>query len=282
MSIFFTKTAIGHSHIAAGTCCQDYSAGYRDEERTVVTACDGHGGKVYIRSHLGAKFASDAAIDVLRSLEKTAFYKNKKETVAEGLRLNILCRWNALVESHMAKKPIRASEYAKLNQTEAQSLKKNPFKAYGSTLNAAMILGNKLITVALGDGGCFLLKGGSCVLPFPEDEDEPVANITYSLCQDEAYSHLQVAIHELSDYDGAIVCTDGMLNPYANLENFSRSLVLPTMANLLRGEGGKLAEFVTEMGAKLGNGDDVSLGILIKDNLSKRRILTNPFQNAKI
>ena len=270
MSVFFTKTAIGYSHIAAGSCCQDHSASYSDGERTVVTACDGHGGKVYIRSHLGAKFASDAAIDVLRGLERTAFYKNKKETVAEGLRLNILCRWNSLVEAHMAKKPIRTVEVADLSPSELQSLRKNPFKAYGTTLNAAMIMGNKLITVALGDGGCFLVKGGACISPFPEDDDEPVANITYSLCQDEAFSHLQVAIHELSGYDGAVVCTDGMLNPYQNLENFSASLIKPAMINLQNGKQQSLDAFVTDMGLKLGSGDDVSLGIVMRDRISSR------------
>ena len=53
MSIFFTKTETGYAHTNAGKRCQDFSASYSDEERTIVTACDGHGGNVYIRSHLG-------------------------------------------------------------------------------------------------------------------------------------------------------------------------------------------------------------------------------------
>ena len=78
MSIFFTKTSIGYSHVTTNKRSQDFSASYNDEERTIVTACDGHGGNVYIHSHLGAKFASDAVIDVLRDLERTAFYRNKR------------------------------------------------------------------------------------------------------------------------------------------------------------------------------------------------------------
>ena len=92
MSIFFTKTSIGYYHVTANKRCQDFSASYSDEERTIVTACDGHGGNVYIRSHLGSKFASNAVIDVLREIEKTAFHKAKKEAVIENIRLNILCR----------------------------------------------------------------------------------------------------------------------------------------------------------------------------------------------
>ena len=270
MSIFFTKTEIGYSHISTGKRCQDFSASYNDEERTIVTACDGHGGNVYIRSHLGSKFASNAVIDVFREIERTAFYKAKKEAVIESIRLNILCRWNALVEGHLAKNPIRMSEVAELTEAEILSLRKNPIKAYGTTLNAAMILGTKLICVSIGDGGCFLVKGGVITPAFAEDEDEPVANITYSLCQDDAFSHLSVAVHELSAYDGAVVCTDGMINPYQNLSNFSAGLITPAIMNLYLGKFDQLAAFVGEVGTKLGTGDDVSLGILVKGKVSIR------------
>ena len=270
MSIFFTKTEIGHSHINTGKRCQDFSASYNDEERTIVTACDGHGGNVYVRSHLGSKFASNAVIDVLREIERTAFYKTKKEAVIENIRLNILCRWNSLVEGHLAKNPIRMSEVSELAEAEILSLRKNPIKAYGTTLNAAMILGTKLICVSIGDGGCFLVKSGIVTPAFTEDEDEPVANITYSLCQDDAFSHLQVSVHELSAYDGAVVCTDGMINPYQNLSNFSTGLIAPAIATLSVGKNKSLEAFVSEVGTKLGTGDDVSLGIVVKDKLPLR------------
>ena len=270
MSIFFTKTETGYSHTGNGKRCQDFSASYNDEERTIVTACDGHGGNVYIRSHLGAKFASTAVIDVLREIERSAFYKAKKEAVIENIRLNVLCRWNALVEGHLTKNPIRTSEVSELTEAEILSLRKNPIKAYGTTLNAAMILGTKLICVSIGDGGCFLVKSGVVIPAFAEDEDEPVANITYSLCQDDAFSHLLVSVHELSAYDGAVVCTDGMINPYQNLSNFSTGLIAPAIMNLYLGKFEQLSAFVSEVGTKLGTGDDVSLGILVKGKVSIR------------
>lgn len=270
MSIFFTKTEVGYSHINTGKRCQDFSASYSDEERTIVTACDGHGGNVYIRSHLGSKFASNAVIDVLREIERTAFYKAKKEAVIENIRINILCRWNSLVEGHLSKNPIRMSEVTELTEAEVLSLRKNPIKAYGTTLNSAMILGTKIICVSIGDGGCFLVKGGVVTPAFAEDEDEPVANITYSLCQDDAFSHLLVSVHELSAYDGAVVCTDGMINPYQNLSNFSTGLIAPAIATLSVGKNKSLEAFVSEVGTKLGTGDDVSLGIVVKDKLPSR------------
>ena len=270
MSIFFTKTGIGYSHITSGKRCQDFSASYNDEERTIVTACDGHGGNVYIRSHLGAKFASNAAIDVLREVERAALYKDKKDAVSENIRLNILCRWNALVEGHLEKNPIRPSEVSGLSESEALSLRKNPIKAYGTTLGAAMMFGTKLVCASIGDGGCFLVKGGVVTSAFAEDEDEPVANITYSLCQDDAFSHLAVAVHDLTSCDAAVVCTDGMINPYQNLSNFGSALVIPAIASMRAGDMKYLEGFVTEVGVRLGIGDDVSLGIVAKDKLSSR------------
>jgi hypothetical protein len=133
-----------------------------------------------------------------------------------------------------------------------------------------MIMGGKIITVSLGDGGCFLVKRGQCISPFPEDEDEPVANITYSLCQDDAFSHLLVTVHETASYEGAVVCTDGMINPYQNLSNFSTGLIAPAIMNLYLGKFEQLSAFVSQVGTKLGTGDDVSLGILVKGKVSIR------------
>ena len=270
MIAYFTKTSIGYSHIKENKCCQDYSACYHDEERTIITACDGHGGDLYVRSHLGSKFASEAVIKVLKELERGDFYKYSRKDIRNNLRLKILCEWNAMVERDLSRKYITKREVAHLNEDRFFRVKQNPEKAYGTTLNAAMILGTKLICVSIGDGGCFLVKSGQCISPFPEDDDEPVANITYSLCQDDAFSHLQVSVHELSAYDGAVVCTDGMINPYQNLSNFSTGLIAPAIMNLYLGKFEQLSAFVSEVGTKLGTGDDVSLGILVKGKVSIR------------
>lgn len=66
MEVFFNKTSIGYKHIKEGKPCQDYSDCYKNDECTILTACDGHGGALYIRSDRGAKFASAAAIKVLK------------------------------------------------------------------------------------------------------------------------------------------------------------------------------------------------------------------------
>ena len=269
MITHFTKTNIGYSHIKENKPCQDYSASYHDEERTIVTACDGHGGKTYIRSNVGSRYASNAIISVLQGVDKSIFYRYTRQEICDKLRLQILCEWNALVERHLGEKGFCKRELASLSDAEIFKLKQNPARAYGTTLQGAMIFGNKLICVSLGDGGFFLVRKGEIYTAFEEDEDT-VANLTYSMCQEDAYDHLNVKIFDFSDLDGVLICTDGMVNPYQNLRNFQEKFVKPICIKLQEGRQAEMDEFVTLVGEKIGIGDDVSLAIAMKTGISLR------------
>ena len=261
--IYFTKTSIGYSHLNCGKLCQDFSATYHDDDRTVITACDGHGGNIYVRSHKGSQFASDAIMHVFTRLKSNVFSKLTCEEVAQKLRLNILCEWNALVEKDVVAHPFDESELATLSDEERFRLKSNGVKAYGSTLNGAMVLGDKLVCVNLGDGGVFLLNKGAIAAAFDEEDEEPVANVTFSLCQEDAYKHIKVGIFDVNTIDGVLICTDGLVNPYQNVSNFNQSFVQPVRALANRGRLDKIEQFVVKFGAEIGIGDDVSLGLMI-------------------
>ena len=260
---YFSKSTAGFSHTKLGKPCQDFSASYRDEEKIVVTACDGHGGNMYVRSGLGSKFASDAVMRVFSTLDETLFLRYTKEELIEKLRLNILCEWNALVENDIFSSPIRKKEFRRLSEQDKISLKADAIKAYGTTLNGAAAIGGKLVCVSLGDGGVFLIQDGAATPAF-EDDDEPVANITHSMCQEDAYNHLKAEIFDFNDFDGVFLCTDGLLNPYGSLSNFSDSLVMPTVKKCREGKMPEIAEFVNRLGAEIGTGDDVSLSFILK------------------
>jgi serine/threonine protein phosphatase PrpC len=190
--------------------------------------------------------------------------------IEENLRLNILCRWNDLVSSDLALRPLRRRELLALSATQAKELRQSPHRAYGSTLTAVCLLGQRLICVQLGDGGCFLLKDGA-MLPAFSDEEEPVANLTYSLCNEDAFDHLHVKIFDFRHLDGVLLCTDGVLSPYQSFENFNRSFVRPTVRSLLDGESREVRDFVQLLGRERGCGDDVSLSVLVKHTANRRR-----------
>ena len=266
---YFAKSATGYSHLKNGTRCQDFSCCYHDNERTIVSACDGHGGAVYVRSHLGSKFATKAVLKVLCGIEKNMFYKYTRQEIQEYIKLGILCEWNDLVEKDLASRRLLKKEIAHLDDKQIEGIKNNPVKMYGTTLGASMYLGNKLVCVSLGDGGVFVMSKGNMFLPF-EDEDEPVANYTYSLCQDDAYQHINVAVFDAYNADGVIVCTDGLVNPYQSVSNFHQSFAKPLVLSLRQDKIDQVDSFVEEMAQKTGFGDDVSLAVMIKQNCSMR------------
>lgn len=267
---YYSKTAIGYSHVIANKICQDFSACYHDDERTIVTACDGHGGNVYIRSDMGSRFASDAIINVFKRVDRGIFYRANREEIEKKIRLEILCEWNSLVERHLTKKPILKKETDGLDQDKIFRLKTEPQTAYGTTLNGAMMFGNKLICASLGDGGCFVFRRGIVQPVFVEDEDENVANLTYSMCQSDAFERLFVKIVDLSAVDGIIVFTDGLINPYRSVSNFVNSFAKPVIAKVASGCTEEVDEFIANMGGKIGIGDDVSMGIIIKSEVKSK------------
>ena len=268
---YYNKTSIGYSHLREKRVCQDYSCSYQDEERTIVTTCDGHGGRIYFRSHLGSKFASDAIVKVFRGFNDRALDKLNKDDIIGKLKLEILCEWNAMVEKDISRRSFSDGETNMLDEDELFRLRLSPALAYGTTLSGIMAYRGRLYCVSLGDGGMFGIKEGKIEPVFPESDDDPVANITYSMCAEDAYDHLNVEILGLEDLDGAVICSDGTINPYRNLENFNDSFVSPVIGYLNEGNSRAVDEFMEKLGAEIGIGDDVSLGLLLKDVNGRKR-----------
>ena len=270
MTEHFNITSIGYSHVKSGKICQDYSSSYADGERTVITACDGHGGAAYIRSHKGSKFASIAALRSMMDAESLSFRKYTAKEIEHNLKLNILCEWNRLVQEDILEHPLRKNEYASLSVAQIESIKQNPVKAYGTTLGGAMLYGNRLICVGIGDGGCFLLKNGEIISAFVEDEDEPVANVTYSLCGEKAFEHMKARIFDMKSFDGVLICTDGVLAPYQSIENFKNCFVHPVVRRIIDGKTSEVKDFICDLGLRSGIGDDVSLSMILKDTAQSK------------
>ena len=124
--------------------------------------------------------------------------------------------------------------------------------------------------VQLGDGGCFLLRNGEMLAAFRESEDEPVANVTYSLCGEDAFEHMHASIFDMNRLDGVLLCTDGVTAPYQSTENFKRSFMRPSVRRVLEGKENEVKRFVQELGIRSGVGDDVSLAMILKDHTRAR------------
>ena len=265
--IYFTRSARGYSHIDCGTVCQDFSANYHDDERTIITCCDGHGGSMYFRSERGSKFASNALINVLKSVELSQLKLLSNPDFIEKIRLQILCDWNAQVETDLAKHPFTEAELSRFDEDRQFTLKLRPEVAYGTTLNAAMIIDKYIVCVRLGDGGVFLLSKGMGIQAFVDDENN-VANITSSICQEKAHDYLDIAVFKLRPYDGVVICTDGLLAPYQSYANFQNCFIKPVWRKFSKGnKTNDIVRFINSLAKKKGIGDDVSVGVILKKGL---------------
>ena len=265
----FSKSSIGFSHIKEKCQCQDFSAVYKDPERTIITCCDGHGGKKYIRSHIGSHMASNAIINVFNSIHPS-FFRLKNEEIENKIKLSILCEWNKLVEEQISYKSIKKNELINLDEDEILSLKSNPAIAYGTTLTGALLLGNKLLVVKIGDTECVGIRKGQLIDIF-DSSDDPAANVTYSMCQDDAFFYLKVKVLDFRDLDGIVLCTDGLTSPYQSYDNFKNSFIKPMINKIVETKSlSYIDEFIDEVASQLGVGDDVSLSFILNDNITKK------------
>ena len=264
MYYVFNKTCIGYSHLKNNKVCQDYSASYKDNERMIVTCCDGHGGAQYVRSHIGSKAASEAVMNVFKSIDKSFFFSGKDTELLDKIKLLILCEYNKLIEREVAKKSIRKSELVGLNEDQIDTLRFNPAKAYGTTLSGAMVFNKKIIVVSIGDTETLGIYKGEIIKLF-DNSNDPAGNVTYSMCQEDAYKYLRVAIINVKDLDGVLLCTDGLSNPYQSYDNFNNSFIRPTVRRLLNSKSLVYVDSsVDKVALELGVGDDVSLSFIIK------------------
>ena len=262
----YCKTHIGYSHIRQSKRCQDYSSMYKDNERTIITCCDGHGGNIYIRSHFGSKFAALALYNVLINININQIRKMKETGDFHKLKLSILCEWNRLVEQHLGSYSFKKKELKNLNEEEIEDLINNPVRAYGTTLTGALVIKDLILMIGIGDTECLVSINNKLEKVFLDDQS--VANITTSMCQENVYDSLQVAVYSVETIDGVFLCTDGLTSPYVSYSNLNDSLIQPiieksgTTHSLLF-----LEDFIKTLATKLGNGDDVSLAcVIFKEN----------------
>ena len=264
MYYVLNRTCIGYSHLKNKKPCQDFSSSYQDNERIIITCCDGHGGNQYVRSRIGSRLAGESVNSVFKSLN-SYFFQEEDKVLEDKIRLLILCEYNKLVEREIAARPIRKRELVNLTEEEVDAIRFNPAKAYGTTLSGAIIYKKKLVIVSIGDTEALGIKKGELIKIF-DNSDDPAGNVTYSMCQEDAYKYLRVKIMDENDLDAILLCTDGLSSPYQNYRNFNNSFIKPMMFNLLKTKSmSEISSLVEDIGLHRGVGDDVSLAFIIND-----------------
>ena len=265
MYYVFNQTCIGYKHKQHRKLCQDFSSSYQDNERIIITCCDGHGGAQYVRSHLGSKAASDAVLSVFKSINKSFLFGKNSQEITEKIKLLVLCEYNKLIEKQVTKNRIKENEFKGLKEEEIDAIKFNPAKAYGTTLTGAMIYKNNAYIIGIGDTEVLAFKKGKLIQVF-DNSNDPVGNVTYSMCQEDVFKYLRIAIIPVNKIDGILLCTDGLSSPYQTYQNFHDSFIRPNVRKILISQSfTTLKNKVENIANESGIGDDVSISLILNE-----------------
>ena len=290
----------GESHIASGKVCQDYSYSHVYENgNAIAIVCDGHGGKRYFRSDVGAKIAAKVAeikvngfIDqigktllkstpftqrgtISEQIAKGDFAKsNKADSAFRWLFGSIISEWNTLVTAHAECNPITEPEKVSLEERWIADFegKVNLEKVYGCTLMVYVYTPDYWFAFQIGDGKCFACDDkGNWTEPIPWD-DNCFLNKTTSICDNGAidefrYCYEGDGVHPIA----VILGSDGIDDSFGLLENQANFYAQILKSIVTSGEEATIKEIASDLPqlSKIGSQDDMSLAMIYDEEKLK-------------
>lgn len=291
----------GASHHRLNKVCQDYSFAYAESKNmfSFASVSDGHGGEKYFRSHLGSRFAVEAAYDVANELNlsyrKIAINLKKNFAYKDELIANVVSRiiigWNDKCSNHLSNNPFEQDElFIRLEDKYKQSILNHPssseleneilnLKAYGCTLLAYFSFKDFSFILKLGDGNAVVYnKNGTVMEPVSLMNEDFKFNITSSLSQDSAFRQFKSIFFDLENRPVAIfLSTDGVINSFESTSTYFNFLnEIHDMYTKLKENSSENPKIEMIDGLKYithtGSGDDVSIAFVIEQHDVKEKV----------
>jgi hypothetical protein len=279
----------GASHARSGLPNQDalLLSEPRGGPPVFAAVADGHGSARYVRSHVGARLAVEAAHEVLWQAFVTERPPDATPTILkraaeDDLPRKLMAAWRQKVEQHLAAEPLTAEDLAAVNERGEV--------AYGATVLAVLVTAEFIVYLQLGDGEVLAVDPhGRVTHPLPPDE-RLLGNETTSLCGEEAWRDVRVKLQWLPAQDAApppaliLVATDGYPNSFRDAAGFEK--VGSDLREMIEAQGlgyveQQLAGWLEQVTQK-GSGDDVTLALVRRtehydlDDLRRWRHQTEP------
>lgn len=283
----------GESHIATGKVCQDYSySKVYENGNAIAIVCDGHGGKRYFRSDIGAKIAAEVAERKISAFIEEAGFSLLKDTpftqcvtiseqitnqdfdktsnIERAFRQlfgSIIYEWNAQVLEHANQTPISETEKEGLEERwimEFES-KDNLEKVYGCTLLVCAYTPQFWFAFQIGDGKCFACdENGNWSEPIPWDE-RCFLNKTTSICDSSAIDEFRYCYDGTSNFPIAVILgSDGIDDSFGAEENQANFYVQILKSIAKSGIEATLSEIKSTLPqlSKIGSQDDMSIAMV--------------------
>ncbi len=283
----------GESHIATGKVCQDYSySKVYENGNAIAIVCDGHGGKRYFRSDIGAKIAAEVAERKARAfieevglslLKGTPFTQcvtiseqitnqdfDKTSNIERAFRQlfgSVIYEWNAQVLKHASQTPISETEKEGLEERWVKEFesKDNLEKVYGCTLLGCAYTPWFWFAFQIGDGKCFACdENGNWSEPIPWDE-RCFLNRTTSICDSNAIDEFRYCYDGTGDFPIAVILgSDGIDDSFGTEENQANFYVQILKSLAKSGIEATLSEIESTLPqlSKIGSQDDMSIAMV--------------------
>ena len=280
----------GESHKATDKVCQDYSYSHIDENGlAIAVVCDGHGGKHYFRSDVGARFATEIiannAKEFVNNIDETLFVgqpftqqaaiqteidrqdfrKEKPVDVAfRQLFASIIGQWQQRIEQHAAENPLTDKENTQVEEQYRKEFQEGYKleKIYGCTLMAYVSTPKYWFAFHLGDGK---------MISFDQDAQwkEPVLwddrcflNKTTSICDSDALNEFRYTYQGDGGFPIAVFLgSDGMDDSFGEETNLVNFYVKVAKSLVTNGHDATFADIQDTLPvlSKRGSQDDMSV-----------------------
>lgn len=305
----------GESHIATGKVCQDYSySKVYENGNAIAIVCDGHGGKRYFRSDIGAKIAAEVTEHKVRTfIEEVGLLLLKSEpftqhgTISEQITNqdfdktsnierafrqlfgSIIYEWNAEVLAHATQNPISELEKEGLEDRWIKEFEENINleKVYGCTLIVYAYTPEFWLAFQIGDGKCFACDTeGNWSEPIPWD-DRCFLNKTTSICDSGAIDEFRYCYEGNGQFPIAVILgSDGIDDSFGSEENQANFYVQILKSIAKSGLDATLSEIETTLPqlSKIGSQDDMSIAMIFdfdKVNLTVPKMIDWQIANVK-
>lgn len=272
-------SARGAAHEATSLPNQDAiertaSLGTPDEPLAVAVS-DGHGDRRHFRSARGSQFATRVACTVARKVSERLGVLDGSRAVAEVLRGELVSEivegWRRAVVTDLQEFPLTQGERAITGRDD------DPTIPYGATLLLTIVTERWLSLAQIGDGDAIVVRyDGATSAPVPGDPALDGRHTT-SLCTPHATDLFRIAVIDLNKegIGAVLLATDGFGN--AQIEDSWYQSVGRDVARLVREHGigwvgQHLSNWTARCASSEGSGDDTSVALLLKDDLSRRVI----------
>lgn len=285
----------GESHIATGKVCQDYSySKVYENGNAIAIVCDGHGGKRYFRSDIGAKIAAEVAERKVSAFIEEAGFSLLKDTpftqcvtiseqitnqdfdktsnIERAFRQlfgSIIYEWNAQVLEHASQVTISETEREGLEERWIKEFesKDNLEKVYGCTLLVCAYTPGLWFAFQIGDGKCFACdETGNWSEPIPWDE-RCFLNKTTSICDSCAIDEFRYCYDGTGNFPIAVILgSDGIDDSFGAEENQANFYVQILKSIAKSGIEATLSEIESTLPqlSKIGSQDDMSIAMVFE------------------